>query len=718
MEPMRRLQERAEDALQSPARPLRRETAVGKARHAASRAKAILAEPLRATLSALAYAAWVAGGQRARSAVEPPLVAMEGGLPLDGAAKEQVVSTLRGFAPEAPAQIVGEAERILRHEVDLLGSGPVLLGADIDWHKDLMSGHRWPRWRYHRWIRPAPYPGGYDIKVPWELSRCHHLVRLGQAYWLTGHEAYARELVAQVEDWIAANPRPWGVNWACAMEAAIRAVNWLWAFHLLRGAQAPDDAFARRLCASLLEHGRHILRNLEKQGDIANNHYLADLIGLLHLGMLCPWADEAASWRGLALHELWAAVEKQVWPDGVYFEASTAYHRLATEMLLSAVTLCQHNGVAVPEPVMDRLERMLEFVLWCTRPDGTAPAIGDGDNGRLLRFSVWTDAAREWTDYRYLLAIGAVVLGRDDLARAAGDQWQEALWLLGARATRVAMAHSVPSAGLSLPSRAFRDGGFHILRHRDLHMIMRAGPNGQNGYGGHTHNDTLSFELYAGGRPWIVDPGTYVYTADYRARDRFRATAGHNVVQVDGQEINRFRPGPFGLYEDARPRVYDWRSTARYDLLDAGHSGYARLREPVLCRRQVYLNKEAGYWAVRDVLTGPGSHRLALRLHLPEVKVSAERALVPASVRLQEGQAALDVFFLAPEGACLSLEEGEVSPSYGVRQRAPVVCVSVSSSLPIEFLMVLVPARAGDARPSRDVVEAMAAAAPWPEAKD
>ncbi len=718
MEPMRPSQERAEGALHSPAWPLRRETDMGKARHAASRAKAILAEPLRAALSALGYVAWAAGGRRTGSAVEPPPGAMEGGLPLDRAGKEQVVSTLRGLAPAAPAQIVAEAERILRHEVDLLGSGPVALGADIDWHKDFMSGHRWPRWRYFRWIRPAPYPGGYDIKVPWELSRCHHLVRLGQAYWLTGHEAYAREFVAQVEDWVAANPRPWGVNWACAMEAAIRAVNWLWAFHLVRGAQAPDDAFARRLCASLLEHGRHILRNLERQGDFANNHYLADLIGLLHLGMLCPWADEAASCRDLALRELWAAVKKQVWPDGVYFEASTAYHRLATEMLLSAVALCQHNGVAVPEPVMDRLERMLEFVLWSTRPDGTVPAIGDGDNGRLLRFSVWTDAAREWTDYRYLLAIGAVLLGRDDLARAAGDQWQEALWLLGTRATGVAMAHSVHSAGLSLPSRAFRDGGFYILRHRDLHMIMRAGPNGQNGYGGHAHNDALSFELYARGRSWIVDPGTYVYTADYRARDRFRATASHNVVQVDGEEINRLRPGPFGVYEDARPRVYQWRTTARYDLLDAGHSGYARLREPVLCRRQVYLDREAGYWAVRDVLTGRGSHRLALRLHLSEVKVSAEPVRVPASVRLQEGQAALDVFFLAPEGACLSLEEGEVSPSYGVRQRAPVVCVSVSSSLPVEFLMVLVPSRAGDARLSRDAAQAMAAAAPWPEVKD
>ncbi len=692
---------------------------MGLTRGVASRAKAILAEPLRATASALAYAVWAVGrGVATGLARELPHGAMEGHLALDRAEREQVVAALRLLAPDIPAQVVAEAQRICRHEVDLLGSGPVALGAHIDWHRDFKSGHRWPQRRLFRWIRPAPYPGGYDIKVPWELSRCQHLVRLGQAWWLTGDEAYAREFVAQVEGWMAANPRPWGVNWACAMESAIRAVNWLWAFHLLRGARAVSGPFTRTLCASLLEHGRHILQNLEKQGRFSNNHYLADLIGLLHLGMLCPWADEAASWRGFALRELWAAIERQVWPDGVYFEASTAYHRLATEMALSAVALCLRHGVAVPDPVIGRLERMLEFILWCTRPDGTVPAFGDADNGRLLRLAVWPDAEREWTDYRHLLAIGAVVLGRDDLARAAGDQWQEALWLLGTRATHVARAHPVHSAGLSLPSRAFRDGGFYILRSRDLHMTVHAGPNGQNGYGGHAHNDTLSFELFAGGRSWIVDPGTYVYTADYYARDRFRGTASHNVVQVDGQEINRFRPGPFGLCEDAMPRVYDWRSTVGYDLLDAGHTGYARLREPVLCRRQVYLDKERGLWAIRDVLTGRGSHRLTLRLHLAPVRTSAEAARLPAGVRLEDGHGALDVFFLAPEGAGLALEEGEISPSYGVRRRAPVVSVSVSATLPVEFLMVLVPLRAGEARTSRDAAQAVVATARWPEVKD
>ncbi|MDI7275928.1 MAG: hypothetical protein QME94_08105, partial [Anaerolineae bacterium] len=150
-------------------------------RRAARRAWGSLIEPLWFTL-------WPAAGAQ----VDEQSVALrhgleEGGvLSLDVAERERVIAALRLLAPHAAAQIVAEADRICRHTFDLLGSGPVALGARIDWHRDFASGHRWPERSYYRRIRPAPYPGGYDIKVPWELSRGHHLVRLGQAYWLTG----------------------------------------------------------------------------------------------------------------------------------------------------------------------------------------------------------------------------------------------------------------------------------------------------------------------------------------------------------------------------------------------------------------------------------------------------------------------------------------------------------------------------------------------------
>ena len=72
--------------------------------------------------------------------------------------------------------------------------------------------------------------------------------------------------------------------------------------------------------------------------------------------------------------------------------------------------------------------------------------------------------------------------------------------------------------------------------------------------GGHTHNDELSFELHVGGQDFIVDPGTYTYTGDYRFRNSFRSSYSHNTVVVDKKEINNFSEREiFKLRKQSKP---------------------------------------------------------------------------------------------------------------------------------------------------------------------
>jgi hypothetical protein len=128
---------------------------------------------------------------------------------------------------------------------------------------------------------------GVDIKVPWELSRGHHLVLLAQTALLSGDEKYARECLAQMTSWIDANPTAQGVNWACPMDVAIRAVNWLWSLGLLAESPLMTEAWLTEVLASLVAHGRFLMGNLEVRDDgVTTNHYLADLVGLLYLGTL------------------------------------------------------------------------------------------------------------------------------------------------------------------------------------------------------------------------------------------------------------------------------------------------------------------------------------------------------------------------------------------------------------------------------------------------
>jgi uncharacterized heparinase superfamily protein len=91
-----------------------------------------------------------------------------------------------------------------------------------------------------------------------------------------------------------------------------------------------------------------------------------------------------------------------------------------------------------------------------------------------------------------------------------------------------------------LESKAFPQGGFYIMRHGDLYMIVDCVPADPKSPSGHKHNSRLSFELFACDKSFIIDPGTYIYTADKEMRNLFRSTKYHNTIVVDGEEQNRF----------------------------------------------------------------------------------------------------------------------------------------------------------------------------------
>jgi len=592
--------------------------------------------------------------------------------------RQDYIDSFRTFYPSFEALEVEAANRVSDHVFDLLGSGPTRLGDKIDWHIDFKTNHRFSPHQYYADVRPAPYPGGYDIKIPWELSRCQHFAWLGQAYWFTEDEKYAEGYVAQVEDWIENNPYPWGVNWTCTMDVAIRVVNWLWGYHFFQESPTLSNQFRLSFYKSLLIHGRHIFRNLENEGDFTGNHYLSNIVGLAYLGILCPEFKEARQWRDFGLRELEKEMFKQVYPDGVNYEASTSYHRLVLEMFLSATILAQRNGYSFSYSYMQRLEKMVGFLMYLTKPDGTAPLFGDNDNGRLHRLKVWDPPEREWTDFRYLLAIGAVLFRREDFAQAADDQWEEAIWLCGKQAIdfKLAMQTRV-SSNLRLASRAFPDAGLFVMRHEDQYLLIGAGPNGQKGNGGHAHNDSLSFELHINDQTWILDPGSYVYTQDYDARNRYRSTAFHNTVAVDAKEQNPFSSSYrdiFRLPDIARTRVKVWQTTDDYTLFVGEHHGYARLSPPVIHERAVFYDRMQSAWIIHDRLLGRRRHQAATHLHFaPGLRLQiVNETIGSVKIRADNGRSAVFLSALHGVQSLPAITSGNVSLGYGIEQAASV----------------------------------------------
>lgn len=582
--------------------------------------------------------------------------------------------------PQISERILTFADNACLHRFDLLGSGQVELGPDIDWLCDFKSGFRWPPGFYSDLV-PVDLSNNADVKVPWELSRCQHFVRLGQAYWLTDDERYAREFSAQLNSWIDANPVMGTINWCNAMEPAIRIVNWLWACALFRDSPSFTKADRIRFLRSALEHGRFIAANLEcTPGQPSGNHYISNLVGLVYLGILLPEFQEAGRWLETGLSGLLREIETQVHLDGVDYESSTSYHRLVTELFASAFAVCRQNDVSISETVWRRLERMVEFVLWYTRPDGCAPIIGDADNGRL---HILTPALPN--DHRHLLAFGGMLFGRADFYLTAGEMQHEAAWWFGFRE----LPYS-PGFDAGLGSRAFSAGGFYVMRQRDLLLIADCGHPLQ--VTGHAHNDTFSFELATHGQAWIVDSGTYVYTASAPWRNYFRSTAAHNTVMIDGVEINTINPSQlFILGREAIPTVNLWRSTHEYDLLDAQHNGYLRVPGGGIHRRRFYFEKRVGYWLIEDTLTGTGSHCVQMFLHfatgLDVDQISSNTILARgdllSGLLIGLHVKHFDFKFL--------IKENWVSSGYGEKSRAWMTEVVLNASFPIQWTWLLLP---------------------------
>jgi hypothetical protein len=629
-------------------------------------------------------------------------------LALEAGYRQERLRAIGDACPQVESLALLAAEQICEHRFDLLGSGLIQLGQSINWLVDFKSGHRFSPQKYYACIRPAPYPNGYEIKLPWELSRCQHFVWLGQAYWFSEDEKYAKEFVAQVEDWIASNPWPWGVNWTSTMDVAIRAVNWLWAYHFFAGSKLLSLEFQQHFFACLWRHGQHIVNNLEKQDDFSNNHYLANLVGLVYLGVLCPFLQEAKYWQEFGLREFWMEVVKQFYPDGSNFEGSTAYHRLSLEMVLSVVALCRLNNIAVPGPVWERLTGALTFVLHYCKPDGTVPLVGDLDNGRLHRLTFWDNPAREWCDHRYLLAIGAVLLDRHDFAQAAGDQWQDALWLFGKKATAMMAVASIREnrLGIDVQSRSFADSGFYILRHQESYLFITARNSRRNGPTVHLHNDITGFEFHSHGQDWLTDSGQFCYTQDAEERNAFRSTAYHNVVQIDNAEINHFRKQfLFKLPQKGQINILRWQSGAEYDALSLEHTGYHRLARAVTVQRHFYYSKIDWFWLYQDRLLGDGAHHIQGHWHFaPGLEVCVNGTNEVTAVNPQTGRQ-LRITLLLPDdnnGAQpgFQLQSGWYAPSYGRKIARQVLTYTLfQAQLPVRltFLFHAPPVHEGEA---------------------
>ena len=607
-----------------------------------------------------------------------------------GVTRESIADFCRLF-PDATREIVDEANTLLAGEFNLLGYRGLSFGTPIDWQLDPVWSRRAPMAHWSQ-IDPLDRTTVGDSKIAWELSRHQWVVRLAQAFAITGDSRYATAAVSAIQHWIAANPVGHGLNWASSLEVAFRLIAWTWVLALLRDSAAMSPAFRTRLLASIHAHASHVRKYLSYYFS-PNTHLTGEALGLFYAGTMFPHFRDAADWRATGARILIEQSRIQISDDGVYFEQSTCYQRYTCEFYMHFLLLAARSGMAIPNDVHARLSRMIEFLVSIRRPDGSMPLVGDADDGCLMPL-----VCRQPDDFRGVFAVFVAMFRRPDNAAASGGPAPEVLWLLGPDGLRHISDDTQPLPA-PLTSRLFERGGYAVMRSggdRDAHqLIFDVGPLGCHVSSGHGHEDLLSIQCSVFGDRVLIDPGTYGYTAEPEWRNYFRSAAAHSTVTID--RLGQSEPaGPFGWRRRPRAVLREWITTRECDVADAKHNAYAHLRSPVVHRRRVVFVKP-DFWVVIDDLTGTGSHSVELTFQC--APLHAELTSSACRVETERGSVLWILpFATAPianeiRSAELQPIRGWISQRYGHKQAAPALVCSTHSALPMRAITVLYPTR-------------------------
>ncbi|CUU53778.1 Uncharacterized conserved protein, heparinase superfamily [Parafrankia irregularis] len=365
----------------------------------------------------------------------------------------------------------------------------------------------------------------------------------------------------------------------------------IWSWCGMLGSLA-DGALASALTTDLAEHAAYL--RLHVENDLGGNHLLKNIKALLGIAVAFDDATARKRWTARLLRE----IERQVLPDGGHVERAPAYHCQVLADLDDLAGLLGCAGETVPDELSAARLRMRRWLDDILAPDGTVPMVNDG-------FPVPP------------AAVTALLPHRSGTHRVRNPGHQT-------------------GTGLAL----FSDSGLAVLRAGPWRVLADVGLPCPDDLPGHAHADSLSFLLWYGGTPVLVDKGTSTY-APGATRATERATAAHNTVVVDGMDSTEVW-GAFRAGRRARVALGPVRYDQKADRLSltAMHKGYRWLTGQPDHIRTWTVDSDS--LLIVDRIAGSRHHRIDVLFHLDagwhaqpdEAGVIIERKGAPGRLRL------------------------------------------------------------------------------------
>lgn len=345
---------------------------------------------------------------------------------------------------------------------------------------------------------------------------------------------------------------------------SLRGINWI---KYLSLKEVQDETFNR----SLYFQYKVLMASLEYH--LLANHLLENAFSLL----FGSYYFRSDTFYNRAKQLLQEELTEQILPDGAHYERSPMYHQIILYRLLDTINLLDANSWKNDDLytfLQGKAKQMLSFLHQVTLGGTVYPCVKDSAPG-----------------------VAPTAIHLFSYAKILGLTWSA--------------------------NNHMKQSGYRWIRHQDLHVLADIGEVSPSYQPGHAHADELSFLLWSGHSPILVDTGISTYDKNQR-RQQERSSLSHNCLALD--DINSSEVwGGFRVGSRANIKIL----TDTENEVSASHDGF---RKQGLLTSRLWKKEKEGL-IIYDLHKGNENdlQKAILNLHFhPDIEVVVEGALVRA----------------------------------------------------------------------------------------
>ena len=455
------------------------------------------------------------------------------------------------------------------------------------------------------------------------LNQLNMLPQLAYIYRETGDEKYALEAGNMITSWVEQMWRGYcyirdGKIVNSGMEVRNRLCNCVATYEVIRKSPSLTPEMHMAFWKVFISHAR----------DLMTYKYVS-YPGLIAAAVMFPEFKEAPEWLAQGEKSLRNSLVDRCTPEGAWDTHSISYQNVMTPWAMRCLEFLEANPESgdfteLAKMIRTQTMKMMRIMLWLTMPNGGRPNIGDSYG----RADWGPTIGAVLTSYIY----GQLTPEQQERVNAIGDIYDRAKAALA-----IYEGHDGPQPEAT--SIGFPGTGYYTMRSgwdtdKARYLYFDLSPQAL----GHAHSDACHFDLYAYGKPLLVDTADYFLGYGYR-------TALHNTIEVDEKMSLR----------GAELMPCEWLTTKGFDFADGAHSGFPDI--DIIQRRKILFAKGspegmADYWILCDLLDGTGSHKYEQFFHFA------------GPTQLDGAEAVLDDATLAASTTHSDTANVEVIPAY------------------------------------------------------